>query len=291
LITTSDRSLAIVIPTWNNLPYLRLCVESIRRHSAQPHEIVAHVNEGVDGTRDWLTKEGIAFTESPENIGICRAVNRAAARSTAPLICLLNDDMYCLPGWDAALLERIATLGSRMFMLSGTMIEPVGTGNPCVARADFGTSIETFREAELLERFRALRIPDWWGSCWCPFVLRRADWNQVGGLSEEFSPGMNCENDLAMKLWSAGCRVFLGVGASMVYHFQRKSTGRVQRNPGSRQFLSKWGVSSSFLDRHYLRKGFRAESTELPAPRRTPAYFYDLARSKVKLAARRLAGG
>lgn len=280
--------MSIIVPTWNNLPYLRLCVESIRRNSAFDHEIVAHVNEGSDGTREYLTREGIRFTESPANVGICIAMNQAAASSTSPLLCIMNDDMYCLPGWDTCLLEKVRSLDTRLYMISGTMIEPRGAGNPCAVSADFGTSIETFCEAELTRKFTSLRMLDWYGSCWCPFIMHRDAWNQVGGLSEEFSPGMSCENDLAMKMWRAGCRIFLGLGGSMVYHFQCKSTGRVKRNPGARQFLKKWRISSSLLDRHYLRKGFPARSIKLPEPSRTPLYFYDLARSKAKLAARTL---
>ena len=43
--------LSILIPTWNNLPYLKLAVDSIRRHSACSHQIIVHVNDGSDGTR------------------------------------------------------------------------------------------------------------------------------------------------------------------------------------------------------------------------------------------------
>lgn len=47
----TDRPLfSIFIPTWNNLPFLKLCVESIEKNSAYPHEILIHVNDGSDGT-------------------------------------------------------------------------------------------------------------------------------------------------------------------------------------------------------------------------------------------------
>lgn len=273
--------LAIIIPTWNNLPYLRLCIESIQKNSALKNEIVVHVNEGSDGTREFLIAKGIPFTYSTTNIGICRALNQAAAISRAPLICYLNDDMYCLPNWDAVLFDKIETLNTNLFMLSGTMIEPQGS-NSCCAHSDFGDSIETFREDELLQNFKNLQIPDWYGSCWPPNIMHREIWNKVGGMSEEFSPGMSSDNDLAMKFWMSGCRIFLGLGKSMVYHFQCKSTGRVQRNPGSNQFLNKWKLSQSFLDRHYLRRGQRALTTALPEPRKSPRYFYDLARGHCK---------
>ena len=73
---------SIIIPTWNNLPYLKLVVDSLRRHSAYDHQIIVHVNDGSDGTLDWVRSEGIEHTASPTNIGICHAVNWAAARAT-----------------------------------------------------------------------------------------------------------------------------------------------------------------------------------------------------------------
>ena len=43
---------SILIPSWNNLDYLRLCVDSIRKNSAHAHQVIVHVNDGSDGTRD-----------------------------------------------------------------------------------------------------------------------------------------------------------------------------------------------------------------------------------------------
>jgi glycosyltransferase involved in cell wall biosynthesis len=54
----------ILIPTWNNLAYLRLVVESIRTHSSAPHQIVVHVNDGSDGTLAWVREQGIEHTAS-----------------------------------------------------------------------------------------------------------------------------------------------------------------------------------------------------------------------------------
>ncbi len=275
---------SIIIPTWNNLPYLRLCVESLRKHSRLAHEIIVHVNEGIDGTRDYLDAEGILYTQSATNIGICRAANEAGRASTAPLVCLLNDDMYCLPEWDSILAARIASLGTDLYCVSGTMIEPIFSRNPCATVGDFGTSLETFRESELLSRFNDFRNHDWFGSCFCPCVMTRTLWDRIGGLSEEFSPGMSSDPDMAMKLWVEGCRIFLGVGDSLVYHFQCKSTGRIEKNPGPQQFLHKWRITQASFNRHYLRKGQRATTLRLPEPKLTPSYLFDYARSKLKLA-------
>ena len=48
--------LSIVIPTYNNLEYLKFTIESILKNSKYKHEIVLHINEGIDGTLDYATK-------------------------------------------------------------------------------------------------------------------------------------------------------------------------------------------------------------------------------------------
>jgi GT2 family glycosyltransferase len=72
---------SILIPTWNNLAYLQLCVDSLRRHSAREHQLTVHANDGSDGTRDWLREQGIEHTASESNIGICHAVNLAGEKA------------------------------------------------------------------------------------------------------------------------------------------------------------------------------------------------------------------
>ena len=56
--TESDRHVLHHHSGWNNLPYLKLVVDSLRRHSAYDHQIIVHVNDGSDGTLDWVRSEG-----------------------------------------------------------------------------------------------------------------------------------------------------------------------------------------------------------------------------------------
>ncbi len=257
---------SIVIPSWNNLEFLKLCIGSVKAHSAFEHQIIVHVNDGSDGTLDWVRSEGLTYTHSAENTGICLTVNQAAALAQHELILYLNDDMYCCPHWDTRLLEKVRQIGHDGFMLSGTMIEPVESGNRCVSVCDFGSDVHTFKPQQLLKTCQTLVKPDWYGATWPPTLVHRRWWHAVGGFSSEFSPGMSSDNDFAMKMWAAGCRVFLGVGDSLVYHFRCKSTGRIVKNDGRKQFMRKWGMSSSLFDRFYLRRGQIASAMTLSEP-------------------------
>ena len=167
----------------------------------------------------------------------------------------LNDDMYCLPGWDVALQRRALAMPGDLYLISGTMIEPRDSGNPCVVVGNCGDSVDNFRADDLLRDAPKLARADWSGATWPPTLVARRWRFRVGGYSAELTPGMSSDNDFSMKLWQAGCRHSIGVGDSLVYHFQQKSTGKVVKNDGRRQFLNKWGMTQSTFDRYYLRRG------------------------------------
>ncbi|MBU3742438.1 MAG: glycosyltransferase [Candidatus Kapabacteria bacterium] len=271
---------SIIIPSWNNLPYLRACVEAIRQHSTFRHEIIVHVNDGGDGTLAWVRAEGLSFTHSADNVGVCHALNAAAALATTPYIVFMNDDMIVLPDWDAQLWAVIDELDHDRWFLSATMIEPRATGNPCVVVADYGDTPERLRRDDLLRDLPRLRRDDWSGATWPPNVVPRSLWEAVGGYSVEFSPGFGSDPDFSMKLWQHGVRLFLGVGSSLAYHFQARSTGRVVRNDGPATFLKKWGVTVGTFNRHFLRRGeaYRGPLTEPSGLH----YAFDRLRSSLK---------
>ena len=41
---------SIILPTWNNLKYLKILLNSIKKNSKYEHDVNVHVNEGSDGT-------------------------------------------------------------------------------------------------------------------------------------------------------------------------------------------------------------------------------------------------
>lgn len=246
---------SIIIPTWNNLAYVKLCVESIRKNSVLDCQVILHINDGTDGTLAWARDQQLDYSYTQDNKGICIAVNMAASLAKNKYIVYMNDDMYCCPGWDKYLAEEINSLRSDLFMISATMIEPNTTGNPAVIVADFGKDINSFKEQELLNALPGLHKNDWSGSSWPPCVISKKYWDIIGGFSIEFSPGMASDDDFSMKMWYINCRYFKGVGKSFVYHFQTKSTGRIKKNNGPRQFRLKWGINNSTFNKYFIHKG------------------------------------
>ena len=247
---------SLLIPSWNNLDYLKLCVRSIRQNSTYPHQIIVLINEGKDGSLDWVGQQNdIDYVFSPENLGICYGLNACRSLVHTRYMVYINDDMYMLPGWDEALQQEVRAQSHPAFMLSSTMIEPYDIKNTCGLVKNFGDSLENFEEERLLKEFRGLEKSDWSGSTWPPVLVPVELWDLVGGMSAEFSPGMYSDPDLSMKLWQAGVRYFKGLGNSRVYHFGSKSTKRVKRNRGRNMFLQKYGITSRYFVKHFLKRG------------------------------------
>lgn len=258
--TQGNERFSIIIPTWNNLAYVRLCVESIRKNSTYPHQIILHVNEGTDGTVEWAEKEGLSYSRSMGNAGVCWGCNAARALVRTEYICYMNDDMYVCPGWDRALKEEIAGLGTKYFFVSATMIEPYPTrSKPVIGGRNFGTTVEEFEEERLLREYMNFEKEDWSGATRPPNVMHRDVWDLIGGYSVEYTPGLYSDPDLSAKLWLAGVREFKGVGRSRVYHFVSKSLGRLTPNKGRQQFIGKWGMKPSTFYRRFIRKGEKYE--------------------------------
>lgn len=247
---------SILIPTWNNLEFLKCCVNSIRENSLEQHEILVYVNEGADGSAEWCQQANLEFIHSEKNVGVCTALNSLFDLATKDIICYVNDDMYLCPNWDEPLIRAIEKIGHEKFYLSATMIEPEDTGNKCVlAPFDFGKTPAKFDEAGLVRALPKMEKQDWSGSTWPPNLMHRKMWETINGYGEEFSPGLYSDPDVSMKLWQNGVRIFKGIGTSRAYHFMSKSTGRVKMNDGKKTFLKKWGVSSSWFVKNVLKQG------------------------------------
>ncbi len=246
---------SILIPSWNNLDYLKLCVESIRKNSFYKHQIIVHINEGKDGSKEWIAQQkDIDYSISDKNIGVCYALNVGRSLVKTAYILYINDDMYVCPDWDKVLADEIETIGHHYFFLSSTAIEPTFSSN-CAILKDYGTDIKSFKEEALLKEYATLPFHDWCGATWPPNIVHVTVWDLVGGYSTEFSPGMYSDPDFSMKLWKLGVRLFKGLGDSRVYHFGSKSTKRMVKNNGYYQFIMKWGMTSSVLTKRYLRRG------------------------------------
>ena len=284
---------SIIIPSYNNLNYLKICIRSIKKNSKYRHQIVVHVNEGSDGTKDFLNAENIDYTWSNENVGLCKALNLAAKKSNMDYIVYSHDDFYFCPLWDEIFANEIKKIGHENFYLSGTMFhEFEGKNLYC------GSNYENFNESMLLNTYKKINFSDFQGSTWSPHIVHKNIWNKVDGYSEEFFPGAGSDPDFAMKLWAEKVRIFKGLGKCLVYHFgsktlRNKLPKKLSDNLGSNSskiFLKKWKITINFFKNFYLKSGigknkkqiFNKYNGPLNEPNKNISYFYRLFLCKIK---------
>jgi len=274
---------SILIPTFNNLEYLKICINSIKKNSKYNNEIIPHINVGNDGTIDFLKNEKIDFTHTKYNSGICEGINKAANLARFDYFLYAHDDFYFCPNWDEILKNEVSKIGHNNFYLSGTMM------NEGQIKFNCGDSPDNFNEKKFLKEYENYNYYDFQGSTWAPSLVHRDIWKKVGGLSEEYFPGFGSDPDFNLKLWNIGIRIFKGINKFKVYHFGsivlRKKLNKLKKNKygsrGSKIFLLKWGISIKFFKKFYLRHNKKFDGP-LTDPSKNIIYYFELIKVKIQ---------
>ena len=233
--------LSIVIPTYNNLKYLKFTIDSIINNSKYEHEIVLHINEGTDGTLDFAKQKKIKFSYSDQNLGLCKSVNLATKEITTDYILYSHDDMFFCYNWDEYLKNEIMKYEDNMFYLTGTNVST----NMGLINFDCGSSPENFNEKKFNDFCKKDNSQDLQGSHWAPHLIHKDLWLRVGGS----------DPDLCMKLWKQNVRIFKTISKFKVYHFSSITTrkSKIELNNGTKTFLLKYGFNPRFFRKYYLK--------------------------------------
>ena len=242
---------SIIVPTYNNFNFLKFFISSVKDNSYYDHEIIVHINDGTDGTLDYIKQNKILYTYSKNNVGICDAVNKASLLSSTNFILYAHDDMYFCKNWDLYLENEIKKYKNNFYYISGTNI----SYKDGIINYDCGSSPESFNFDKFNVFCEKDTSNDLQGSHWAPHLVHKDIWLKVGGFSTEFNPGDGSDPDFCMKLWKENIRVFKCLSKFKVYHFGSITIrkGDIVKNNGTKTFLLKWGFNPRFFRKYYLK--------------------------------------
>ena len=99
--------LSILIPTYNNINYLKLFLKSLEKNSYFDHELLIHINDGSDGTLDFVKQKKLNYTHSEDNIGLCKSINLISKKITTNYVLYAHDDMFFCKNWDLYLIDEV----------------------------------------------------------------------------------------------------------------------------------------------------------------------------------------
>ena len=283
---------SILIPSYNNLEYLKTCTKSLKKNSKYAHQIIVHINEGTDGSLEYVKENNFEYTYSEDNIGMPKALNKSSKLANFDYILISHDDFYFCPGWDIEFVDELKKLEHKRFYLSGTM---VGDGQ---VYFDAGKTVSDFEENKLLSNIEKIKTFNFQGTTKCPGLIHKDIWKEVGGWSEEFSPTGGDDTDFAKKLWDYDVRIFKGLGKCIAYHFGSITTRKKNKSlftylgsRGNKIFLLKWGMSINFFEKFYLKSGldknkkliFNEFKEPLSNPVKNFSFYFELIISKFLL--------
>jgi len=243
--------LSIIIPTFNNLSFLKFFINSLKKNSSFDHEIILHINDGSDGTLHYAIINNIKYTHTENNIGLCSSMNKAYSLCTTNHILYAHDDMYFCKNWDTFLIDEIKKHKNNLYYLSGTNVSK----RYGLINYDCGTNPDNFDEDKFLKFCTEDKTPNLQSSHWAPHLIHKDLWDKIGGFSEEFNPGDGSDPDFCMKLWLQNVRIFKGISKFKVYHFNSITTrnNKIILNDGTKTFLSKYGFNPRFFRKYYLK--------------------------------------
>jgi len=100
--------ITIIVLAHNNLRYTQQTINSIRKHTATPHQIIVVDNASTDMTIPWLREQQDIITiENMADLSFSQANNQAIQCTHTPYICLINNDVIITPGWTEQLIWHL----------------------------------------------------------------------------------------------------------------------------------------------------------------------------------------
>lgn len=206
--------LSIIIPAVDNADLTQACIESIRKHSALPHEIVLVDNGSQEGP--GLSKlDADIYLHYEELLGYPAAVNRGIEAATGAYICILNNDTEIrTPGWDKTLINTLNTYPN------AAIVSPVVDmiGNPFQRAEGPGGGV----------------IESTWDLYFVVVLMRRVLFDKAGFLDEGFGLGSWEDIEFCRRVKSQGGRFFVNQTV-FVHH---KGHGTFLKIMGHAEFIA-----------------------------------------------------
>jgi GT2 family glycosyltransferase/tetratricopeptide (TPR) repeat protein/2-polyprenyl-3-methyl-5-hydroxy-6-metoxy-1,4-benzoquinol methylase len=206
---------SIVVVTHNELDFTRQCVDSIRRCTEVPYELIFVDNGSTDGTPEYLRAvPNATLIANPDNRGFPAAANQGIRAARGQQVLLLNNDCVVPRGWLGRLLRALHSEAK------------VGLVSPCSNFVSGEQQVPApYTDLQGLDDFAVRWAADHRGLLedtdrlvgFC-LLIRREVIDRVGLLDERFGLGCFEDDDYCLRTRRAGFRAVIAREA-FVHHY------------------------------------------------------------------------
>lgn len=217
---------SVIIPNWNGLEMLKICLPSLKKQTYQNFEIIVIDNGSSDGSVEYIKKSfpEVIIIKLSYNSGFAPAVNMGIKRARGEYIILINNDTRvdskCLETLAGAAKEHPETgmIAAKMLNYynpdkidsAGDYIDSVGHADNIGRGQLDGEEFNTAKEVFLVTGGGSL--------------YRRSVFDKVGLLDEDYFAYFE-DVDLGLRAQLAGIKAWYQPSA-VIYHVHKATSNR-----------------------------------------------------------------
>lgn len=216
-------NVTLVIPSRNNLKYVKFAYNSIRTHLGNDVEVILLDDASTDGTWAWMNsvksdKTQIYRNEGSERIGHTVLYDVGAKMATNEVFGIFHADMVATPNYLKNMMKHV----KRGTVVSGTRIEPpLHPPGPEKYVENFGLEPEEFQMKQFLEfvsQQETANKDKTTNGIFAPWIMYVEDLLSIGGHDKRvFAPMELEDSDLFNRFKLAGYQ-FVQSRDAFVYH-------------------------------------------------------------------------
>lgn len=224
-------SVTAVIVTWNSMPDIGECLESLANQTFGPLSIVVVDSQSSDGTPDFIERRfpTVQVIRAETNLGYCAGNRLGMSMSSSDYTIVLNDDLALAPDALEKLIEYMerrpqVALASPLVLMHRDVDTVNFFGNRLTWCGIPSARAKGRPRQEITSSGPAAAITG------CAFVLRRSLLEEIGGgFSPDFlryRTGWHSsleDADLSLRAWMAGYEVHCVAEARVYHHYSQRA--------------------------------------------------------------------
>ena len=279
----------IIIRSWNSLPYLKLCLKSIKDYTDIPYEIIIVDNNSTDGTKSFLKNINCKKILNKRNLGGIISLRQAEKEVKTDFLISLDSDVVVSPNWAGDLLKIYYSCHSVKAVgpikPGGKFIHPYTKSNSrmmwenlkksfpntdpqfllsqYIKPKNFESFAEDFKKINNYGNVILECPPEFLSGC-C-IMVQREFVKKIGGLADRRYKKYGTEDaDLCWRIAVAGFNI-IRTGNVFIHHFEGGSRERnkleVDRilKYNNKLFLKKWRKVFYRWLKNKIKKGMNTE--------------------------------